>query len=170
VEPRNTLLSAGRKDELVTRGADACGLPLNELLLAGRIEELLTRPRALHKRIPRYRPNTKRKRETIAEQIAYLEPRAEMLRYDEYRQQDLVLASGAVEGAARYVVGERFDCAGMRWISERSEPLLQLRCIELNGDWDAFLDWLSQQTSQELQGTERVQSRTQHPVQLAKAA
>jgi hypothetical protein len=53
------------------------------------------------------------------------------MRYDEYRQQDLVLASGAVEGAARYMVGERFDCAGMRWICERSEPLLQLRCIEL---------------------------------------
>jgi hypothetical protein len=92
-----------------------------------------------------------------------VEPRAELLRYDVYRQQDLVLASGAVEGAARYVVEERFDCAGMRWTSERSEPLLQLRCIKLNGNWNAFLDWLSEQTCQELQRTERVQIRTQHP-------
>jgi len=27
----------------------------------------------------------------------------------------------------------------MRWIKERAEALLQLRCIELNGDWDAFI-------------------------------
>jgi hypothetical protein len=26
----------------------------------------------------------------------------------------------------------------------RSEPLLQLRCIELNGDWDDFLDWVDE--------------------------
>jgi hypothetical protein len=144
--------------------------PLNTLLLAGQIEELLARLRELHARIPRHGPNTKRKRDTIAKQIAYLEPRAELMRYDKYRQQDLVLASGAVEGAARYVVGERFDCAGMRWICERSEPLLHLRCIELNGDWDNFLDWVDEQTFQELQRTQRVQIRTQQPSQLGKAA
>ena len=27
----------------------------------------------------------------------------------------------------------------MRWIKERAEALLQLRCIEINGDWDAFI-------------------------------
>jgi hypothetical protein len=144
--------------------------PLNTLLLAGRVEELLARLRELYEQVPRHGPNTKSKRETIAKQIAYLEPRAEMMRYDQYRQQDLVLASGAVEGAARYVVGERFDCAGMRWICERSEPLLHLRCIELNGDWDDFLQWTGEQLCQELQLTQRVQVRTNQPPKLAKAA
>ena len=27
----------------------------------------------------------------------------------------------------------------MRWIRERSEALLQLRCIEINEQWDAFV-------------------------------
>ena len=27
----------------------------------------------------------------------------------------------------------------MRWIKERLEALVQLRCIELNGQWDAFI-------------------------------
>ena len=27
----------------------------------------------------------------------------------------------------------------MRWIKEHAEALLQLRCIEVNGDWDAFM-------------------------------
>ncbi len=27
----------------------------------------------------------------------------------------------------------------MRWIKERVEALVQLRCIEVNGHWDAFI-------------------------------
>jgi hypothetical protein len=41
----------------------------------------------------------------------------------------------------------RFDHGGMRWIRERAQALLQLRCIYLNGDWDAFLDWALPQLS-----------------------
>lgn len=144
--------------------------PLNTLLLAGKIEDLLARLRELHDAVSRHGPNTKSKRETIAAQIAYLEPRMEMMRYDRYREQDMVLASGVVEGAARYVVGERFDCAGMRWICELSEPLLQLRCIELNGDWDDFLQWVGDQNCQELQQQHRVQLRTNQPEKIPKAA
>jgi hypothetical protein len=50
-----------------------------------------------------------------------------------------VIASGVVEGAARYVVGERLDNSGMRWIEERAEAVLLLRCIEVNGDWETGL-------------------------------
>jgi len=32
-----------------------------------------------------------------------------------------------------------------RWIVERAEALLQLRCIELNGEWDDFMAWLQQE-------------------------
>lgn len=52
---------------------------------------------------------------------------------------DLKLSSGAVEGAVRYVVSQRFEGGGMRWIRQRAEALLQLRCIEINGDWDGFI-------------------------------
>jgi len=34
-----------------------------------------------------------------------------------------------------YVIAKRFDSGGMRWIKERAEALLQLRCIEVNNDW-----------------------------------
>jgi hypothetical protein len=33
------------------------------------------------------------------------------------------------------IVGERFDCAGMRWRQDKAEAILHLRCIELNNDW-----------------------------------
>jgi len=62
-----------------------------------------------------------------------------MMNYDELAREDLELSSGVVEGAVRYVISQRFDEGGMRWIKERAEALLQLRCIELNGDWESFI-------------------------------
>ncbi|MBL4846629.1 MAG: ISKra4 family transposase, partial [Planctomycetes bacterium] len=50
-----------------------------------------------------------------------------MMNYDYLLKQDLEIGSGSVEGAVRYVVAQRFDAAGMRWIRERAEALLQLR-------------------------------------------
>ena len=67
------------------------------------------------------------------------------MKYGELIERDLVIASGVIEGAARYVIGERLDCSGMRWITGRAEALLQLRCIELNGDWDRFCRWARNQ-------------------------
>ena len=61
--------------------------------------------------------------------VGYLKPRLKMMRYREWISQDLVIASGQVEGAVRHVVGERMDCAGVRWIPQRAEALLHLRCI-----------------------------------------
>ena len=68
----------------------------------------------------------------------YLQNRIGMMGYDELREEDLEVASGVVEGAVKHVVGKRFDNGSMRWIKERAEALLQLRCIEINGDWDPF--------------------------------
>lgn len=89
--------------------------------------------------LPPTGPGNKGKRKRLGEAITYLSKRVTMMNYDELRERDLEIGSGAVEGAVRYVVSQRFDSAGMRWIRERAEALLQLRCIEINGDWDAFM-------------------------------
>lgn len=39
----------------------------------------------------------------------------------------------------RYVVTERLDNSGMRWIEERPEAVLLLRWIEVNGDWEDLM-------------------------------
>ena len=88
------------------------------------------------------------------EQIrSYLHKRIGMMNYHELRKEDLDVASGAVEGAVRHVIAKRFDSSGMRWIRERAEALLQLRCIELNGDWSAFTDFVEKRM--------RAQSKTE---------
>ena len=73
-----------------------------------------------------------------------MSPRLSMMDYKKLLESDLAIASGIIEGAARYVVGERMDCSGMRWIPQRAEALLHLRCIELNNDWEDFFDWSHQ--------------------------
>jgi hypothetical protein len=85
-------------------------------------------------------------------------------------EEDLVIASGIIEGAARYVVGERMDCSGMRWIPGRAEALLHLRCVELNGDWDDFFAWAHQGWKKKLKCGEKILIRTEEPIELPTAA
>lgn len=142
----------------------ACVEEWKELVYGGREAELIERLQTLLKQVPRHGPGTKGRRQALAAQIKYLEPRLAMMRYHEWRQQDLVLASGQVEGAVRHVVGERLDCAGMRWIPGRAEALLHLRCIELNGDWDEFIAWTAGQHQAMLIARQTVLIRTNQPL------
>ncbi len=61
--------------------------------------------------------------------MIFTEPLLDMMKYKDYIELDLPTASGIAEGAARYVAGERMDCSGMRWIPERAEAPLHLRCV-----------------------------------------
>jgi hypothetical protein len=143
---------------------------LEELLYEGQAAALVQRVEALQEQVPRRGPGTKARRQALARLLKYLKPRLEMLRYRELKARDLVLASGVVEGAARYVVGERLDSAGMRWVVGRAEALLQLRCIELNGDWEAFFAWAQARWAERLQRGKAVQVWTKQPIKLAKVA
>ena len=84
-------------------------------------------------------PGNKGKRERLTDVIRYLGKRLDRMNYHDLLAQDLEIGSGAVEGAIKNVIGKRCDHGGMRWIKERVEALIQLRCIEVNGQWDAFV-------------------------------
>jgi hypothetical protein len=143
---------------------------LRVLLYQGRAAELVERLRSYLKQVAPRGPNTAARRKALEKLIDYLEPRLAMMRYDEWIAQDLVIASGQVEGAVRHVVGERLDCAGMRWIQGRAEALLHLRCIELNGDWDEFIAWAYERYRLQLWSRQAVQIRTNEPLDLDQAA
>jgi hypothetical protein len=91
--------------------------------------------------IPTRGPGNKGKRLRLEKALKYLTDNAARLDYKRVRNMDLELASGIVEGAIKHIIGHRFDHGGMRWIRERAEALLQLRCIEINGQWDDFIQW-----------------------------
>jgi hypothetical protein len=46
--------------------------------------------------------------------------------------------SGPVEKTVDITVARRFKKRGMSWYRQGANPLLQLRLLKLNGDWDAY--------------------------------
>lgn len=102
------------------------------------LEELHDRLDSISKR----GPGTKRRREKLEKVINYIDKRQAHLNYSELIEADMDIATGMVEGAVKYVVAKRFDHGGMRWIRERAEALLQLRCIAINGQWEDFLNFV----------------------------
>lgn len=143
---------------------------LKVLLYNGQATALVERLRGYQRQVPAHGPGTKSRRQGLKAVIGYLTKRLDMMDYAAWRAQDLVLGSGQVEGAARHVVGERMDCAGMRWLQGKGEALLQLRCIELNGDWDRFIAWVQERHRERLRQRANIRILTDQPMKLAKVA
>ena len=93
-------------------------------------------------RIPKTGPGNNGRRKRLEDICEYLENHRPRLRYRELRQRDFDIGTGAAEGAVRNLVGIRLDGPGMRWGRGRSERVLHLRCVLLNGQWPAFADHL----------------------------
>jgi hypothetical protein len=114
-----------------------------EALYDGRAAEIVAE---IDKQLQRLDPSKQSVQDRLGKVRKYLNKRVDKMNYDELRERDLEISSGAVEGAVNYVIAKRFDSSGMRWIKERAEHLLHLRCIEVNGDWDAFIEFVHDRT------------------------
>jgi hypothetical protein len=119
-----------------------------EALYDGRADDIVDE---IDKRLARFEPGKQSARERLEKVRNYIAKRVDKMNYKELRERDLEISSGAVEGAVNYVIARRFDCGGMRWIKERAEHLLQLRCIEVNDDWDVFIEFVHNKTKEQAQ-------------------
>jgi len=140
---------------------------LKDLLYGGHEDQLVAQLWRRYHALPPTGPGMRGKRERLRSAIGYLEKRLSQMNYKSLLQQDLEVASGAVEGAVKYLVGARFDTGGSRWIRERAEALLQLRCIEHNGDWESFIHWVHDDSHQKARlhtHTIRIQQDTPTPL------
>jgi hypothetical protein len=133
-------------------------------VLLGKVGELIEELRRARALVAKTGPGTKSKRETLDKVIGYLDRRQAMMNYAELGEQDMDISSGAVEGAVRFLVALRFDHGGMRWLRERANALLQLRCIEENGMWDEFLAWVFDGPSAKLPAAQRITRSTPAPL------
>lgn len=134
------------------------------LLYGGRVEELILQLEEMEEGLS---GRDKEKRKVLGELLRYMRSRTDMMAYQKLIEEDLPIATGIVEGAARHVVGERLDCSGMRWIPGRAEALLHLRCIELNGNWEDFFQWGYERWLKRLKQNEKVMVRTNEPIDLS---
>jgi hypothetical protein len=124
-------------------------------------------------RIPPTGPGNKFRRKKLADVRAYIDKRIGSMNYHEFRREDLELGTGQVEGAIKALMHRRMDHGGMRWIKERAEAVLQLRCIDANGDWQAFVDRVHEQARDRAASTGsriRLQQRSPAPLPSAEAA
>lgn len=137
-----------------------------ELLYAGRIDELLDELRCRRRAMGRgKRRRSRRKR--LGDHIKYLAKRKEMMCYGELMDEDFEVGSGAVEGAVKHIIGKRCDQGGMRWIRERAEAVVQLRCIELNGDWNRFTEYVHDVVRQQgIEKGKRIRMQRSQPAPL----
>jgi hypothetical protein len=136
-------------------------------LYAGNADEIIAELCQRRHAIAATGPGNKGKRERLLSVIGYLQNRVQQMPYDKIIKLDLELGSGAVEGAVKNIIGKRCDHGGMRWIEERVEAVVQLRCIEANGDWDRFIDFVHDRMQAEAQrdGT-RLRLQSSMPAEL----
>src|SRR3989475_7753474 len=110
-----------------------------ELLYTGRALELVTGLKALTLTLLARAKRDASKREALSDLIGYLQKRLSMMAYQDLIEADLVIASGIVEGAARYVVGERLDCSGIGCLPEKAGKVVYLHCLKLKSDLEAVI-------------------------------
>ena len=68
----------------------------------------------------------------------YILNHIEQLNYRQLLADDIDIATGAVEGAVKHLIGARLDGQGMRWSIERAEHVLALRLVVINQLWNDF--------------------------------
>ena len=68
----------------------------------------------------------------------YLENRQEQMDYAAARREGLPIGSGAVEGGHRYVIQDRLKLPGAWWKEDTVNPMLALRTLRANGQWEPF--------------------------------
>ena len=89
-------------------------------------------------------------RERLDQISQYFHHNQARLHYDQYLAAGYPIASGVIEGACRHVIKDRLERTGMHWTVPGAQALLQLRCVALNGDWEAFLKYYIDQESTRL--------------------
>jgi hypothetical protein len=70
--------------------------------------------------------------------VAYLYAKAPYLDYHIALALGWPIASGVIEGACRHLVKDRLDITGARWSLAGAEAVLLLRAVIVNGDFDAY--------------------------------
>ena len=115
-------------------------------ILKGQVQGVIRglRWKGTHERLS---PKKLEKLEKIAR---YFEKNSHRMAYDEYLAAGYPIASGVIEGACRYVVKDRMERTGMRWILDGAQSMLGLRCIHLSGHWDDFVRFRIRRESERL--------------------
>ncbi len=68
----------------------------------------------------------------------YLLKYSPYLRYNDYLEQGMPIATGVIEGACRHLIKDRMDITGARWSLNGAEAILKLRSLRASGNFDDY--------------------------------
>jgi hypothetical protein len=85
-----------------------------------------------------------RERTGADQAVAYLTSKAPYLDYATALASGWQIATGIIEGAARFLIKDRMDITGARWTTPGAEAVLHLRAVIANGDFDEYWKWHQQ--------------------------
>jgi uncharacterized protein UPF0236 len=68
--------------------------------------------------------------------LRYLSNRLHLLDYQGAMENGLPIGSGEIESAHRYIIQHRLKLPGAWWKADNVEPMLALRVVRANGDWE----------------------------------
>lgn len=68
----------------------------------------------------------------------YLSNRTDQLDYKGAIEKGLPIGSGEIESAHRYVIQQRLKLSGAWWKASNVQPMLTLRVVRANGDWEKY--------------------------------
>lgn len=105
---------------------------------------------AVHGAGLRVTPTVKARREAVEVCCRYLTGHLNQLHYDTALARGWPIATGAVEGACRHLIGDRLDITGARWGLVGAEAVLRLRALIDNGDLDAYWRYHARREHQRL--------------------
>jgi hypothetical protein len=84
-------------------------------------------PEKLLAELAGWEPPSRGAQQVREDQLRYFRNQQQRMNYPEYLRRGFPIGSGAVEGACKHVVSDRFRGTGMRWKSKTAEPLLHAR-------------------------------------------
>ena len=79
------------------------------------------------------------------EAVTYLTRKAPYLDYATALTNGWQIATGIIEGAARFLIKDRMDITGARWTTPGAQTILNLRAVIANGDFDTYWQYHQQQ-------------------------
>jgi len=117
-------------------------------ILSGQTEQVIAELR----RIAKNKKTKVAQRKQLHKTANYFERNLPYMDYQTYLSNGYPIASGAIEGACRHFVKDRFELSGMRWLQTGAENLLRLRAVAENDDWDAYYAYCREQRQLRLYG------------------
>ena len=67
--------------------------------------------------------------------------------YKTYRDKGLLIGSGPIESAHRFVLQKRMKQSGQKWTKKGGQAIANLRIFHLNHQWDKVIDLINKDTS-----------------------